>query len=230
MNLIVGKQPLDAGKAEMLDIISYKTGLKSTDITLLIDAFSFFIRKRTIEYGSTNIMGVGKFYVKPYSYSLYGRKYHLIDFYPVDDLRERVRGVLTTPVKFCAPLFEQLKVVSKMFGLKNTDTRMLYKLWLTTISEIIRKYKEYRIPRIGIIKVQETKAQTGIVKKLNYDKPMFIFDFVLADPFFRELNKQTKQYAVYERLQQMLYLVGESREVSRKEYDKNHDYKKDKGR
>jgi nucleoid DNA-binding protein len=231
MNFIVGKQPLDAGRSEMIDLISGKTGLKSQDVVLMMDAFSFFIRKKTIEQGCACVTGIGKFYVKPHDYSLYGRKYHTIDFFPSDDFKERVKGTRHDMIVYTAPFIEQLKVFSKMFGLKHVDAKYLFRLYLSSISSILRKYNEFRIPRLGTFKLkfEPRFLNLGIAKKWNYDKTIILIDFKLADPFFREVNKQVSQYNVYERLKQMLYLVGQSRDISRKEYNKDHDYKKDKG-
>ena len=229
MNLIVGKQPLDAGRSEMIDLITEKTGLKSQDVVLIIDSFSFFIRKLIIEQGSVCVRSLGTFYIKPFSYELYGCKYHTIRFDPGDKLKLRVKQQkITKLIKHCVPFREQLKIVSKMFGLKYEDVKFIFRLYITLIASMLSKYKEYRIPRIGVLKIVNT-PHSYISKKWNYDKPIHRINFKLSDPFFREINKKTNQYSVYARLMQMLYLVGESRDIIRKEYVKD-DSKKTKSR
>lgn len=220
MNLIVGKQPLEAGRSEMIDIISTKTGLKSKDVILIVDAFSLIIRKMVIEQGAVAVSGIGKFFVKPLNYTLYDRKYHTVEFKAFDDLRERVKGTRKDLIVHCFPFVERLKVISKMFGLKLIDVKYLFRLYLTSIAIILKKYKEYRIPRIGTIRLKPLNCKSGITKKWNYNKPVYSIIFKMSDPFFRELNKQINQYNTYERLRQMLYLVGESRDIIRKGYTK----------
>jgi nucleoid DNA-binding protein len=232
MNLIVGKQPLEASRAEQLDLISAKTGLKTQDLMLVIDIFSFFIRKRLLENGCVCVFGIGKFYVIPFNYELYGHKYHTVGFNASDDFRERVKGTKSSMIEYCVPFVEQLKIISKMFGIKIKDVRFLFCYYLTTISTVLRKYKEYRLHRIGTFRlVQKPElALSGVSKRWNCKIIPNTIEFTLADPFFRELNKQSKQYSVYERPKQMLYLVGMSRDIHRKELEKEHDYSKDKGR
>lgn len=231
MNLIVGKSSLEAGKAEILDMISSKTGLKNQDILLIFDAFSFFIRKKILEEGCAFVSGLGKFYVVPKRITLYGKKYDTIKFYPSDDFRERIKGTNKKLITFCAPFVEQLKVVSRMFGLKQSDTKFLFRYYFTIISIILRKYKVFRLYRIGTFKLEEKPflGKSGITKQWDYDKNISCVEFKASDSFFREINKHTNVYNMCERLQQMLYLIGENRTINRKVYDLNHDYKKDKG-
>ncbi|MDD5650312.1 MAG: hypothetical protein PHF86_07850 [Candidatus Nanoarchaeia archaeon] len=232
MNLIVGKQPLEASKAEHLEIMSAKTGLKTQDITLVIDLFSFFIRKRLLEQGCVCVFGLGKFYVVPYSYNLYGHRYHIVDFNPADDFRERIKNTKKTIIEYCVPFVEQLKLISIMLGIKVKDTRFLFCYYLTTIANVLRKYRIYRIHRIGTLKLVQkpSLALSGVTKQWNYKIIPDTIEFVLSDPLFRELNKQSNQYNVYERSKQMLYLTGLSRDILRKEFKKDYDYSKDKGR
>lgn len=231
MNLIVGKQPLEASRSEHLEIISSKTGLKSQDILIIIDMFTFFIRKRLLENGCVNVCGLGKFYVSPFNYELYGHKYHTIEFNPADDFRERVKGTRTSLITYCTPFVEQLKVISTIFGIKIKDTRFIFRYYLTTIATVLRKYKEYRIHRIGTLRLvsKPELALSGVTKQWNCKSVPHVIEFVLADPFFRELNKQNNQFNVYERTKQMFYLVSLSRDINRKEYRRDHDYSKDKG-
>jgi nucleoid DNA-binding protein len=231
MNLIVGKSPLEAGKAEIIDMISSKTGLKSQDILLIFDAFSFFIRKKILEDGCAFVSGVGKFYVVPKSINLCNKRYNTVKFYPSDDFRERIKGTNKKLITFCAPFVEQLKIVSKMFGLKQSDTKFIFKYYFTIISIILKKYKTFRLYRIGTFKLEEKPflGKSGITKQWDYNEEISCVEFKISDSFFRETNKQTSVYNMNERLQQMLYLVGVGRNINRKEYNINHDYKKDKG-
>jgi hypothetical protein len=231
MNLIFGKEPLDASKSETIDLICCKTGLKSNYVVLLLDAFSFFLRKRVIETGGYYIRGLGVFYVKPNSSRLYGHKHHKVIFTPCDDFKERIKGTKDSPIKHCSLLQTEIKAISCMFGLKILDVKYLHKLFIYCIIIYSKKYRIYRIPRVGNLKLSEfefykhsTIAKQWNTKNINITR----VNFLMSDYFFRELNKKTSQYFMYDRLSQMLTLSDMSRNITRKEYTENYDYKEAK--
>jgi len=228
MNFIVGKQPLDASKAELLDLMSSRTGISSLNLNLIIDAFSFFIRKRLLEEGFAYVHDLGKFFVRPYVYKLYHRRYHVIDFVSVDNFKERLKGTRKGRVIYCKLFRPQLKIVAKMFGLKQKDAVYLYCLYLFYIPIMLKKYKEFRINRIGCLKlIKASHPNTGAITKWNCKNISdYNVTFVMCGTIFRELNKKTNQFFVDARLKQMLYVSGVSREITRKEFKEGDDYKK----
>jgi nucleoid DNA-binding protein len=229
MNLIVGKRPLDAGKSETIDLICSKTGLKNNDIVLLLDIFSFFIRKNVVETGSAYITDLGRFFVKPNSCKLYSCTYHKVDFIACDDFKERIKGTKNSPVKQCSMSKSELKIVSDLFGIKAIDIKYLHKLFIFCISIFLKKYKTYRISRLGILTLVEkvTLRESPITKQWNAKNVNInLIKFKMSDPFFRELNRKTPQYFVYSRLNHMFVLSGINRNIIRKEYRQDYDYKK----
>lgn len=229
MNLIIGKKPSDAARSETVDLICSKTGLKNQEVVLLIDLFSFFIRREIIEQGFSYVYSLGKFYVKPFSHRLYGTKYHLIDFVAADDLKERIKGTNKTDITRCSLTKDDLEIVKKFFGLNSLDTKYLFRLFVLCISIFLKKYRVYRIPRLGSLNLVQNPelAKSGVSKRWNTSHiNIDTVKFTTSDPFFRELNKKINQFYMYDRLRQMFVVSNVSRDISRTTYKVDYDYKK----
>jgi len=226
MNLIVGKQPLEASKSEMIDLLSCRSGLKSEIICLLIDAFSLFLRKLIVQQGYVTIRGVGRFYVKPNKVVLAKRRYYTVGFFPFDRIKERVKG--RSDLIGHVIYRKQLKTISKMFGISFENVVFLYKLYLSSIAFMLKKYGVFRFHKIGTFKLDyvDSFANKYITKKQGYTKPIFLIRFECGGCLFKEINKNTKKYIVIHRLLKMLYLIGESVDIEQREYDEKINYKK----
>lgn len=226
MNLIVGKQPLEAGKADMIDLLSSKTGLSNEIVCLLIDAFSFFLRKMIVEQGYVTISGIGRFYVKSKKIVLMKRKYYNVGFCPFDKMKERVKGRNNLIVQIIYR--KQLKLISKMFGINFENVNFLYRFYISSIPFMLKKYGVFRFHKIGIFKLEYKNSFSNkyITKKQGYTKPIFLIRFECGGCLFKEINRTTKKYIVLNRLLKMLYLMGESIDIVQKEYDEKINYKK----
>ncbi|MDD5649686.1 MAG: hypothetical protein PHF86_04600 [Candidatus Nanoarchaeia archaeon] len=228
MILTFGKKPSNASFSDTLDLMYVKTGIKPNDLLLLIDAFSFFIRKVLIETGHIYIYGLGRFFIRHHALRIYKKKYDIVHFVSCDDFKERIKRTRNDVIKFCNFTDKEFKVISDLFGYEIDDVKYLSKLFFYCVPIYLLKYKIFKIPRFGSFVLEEVAYEKMCISKKYGGKNInrYRIRFYMIDGFFRELNKKTNCYYMYDRLIKMFVIAGVSRKITRKKLDVNYDYKK----
>lgn len=207
MSLINGRDVSIIANNEILDFMSNKTGLSKENLNLIIETFTFFLKKELMEIGRIYVCNLGEFLIKPYSIQekilKNLRRRHSIKFISSKYFRIIMEGEKDIPLEKFAAKKDFLKELNTLFGIKFKDAKFLFGLYFFCVVTYLRKYGECRISKFGklIFKVDPKDPES---------KKIF---FIPGQTTLKELNKNHKNFYLSPRLKRMFYLCGISRQV-----------------
>jgi nucleoid DNA-binding protein len=217
---------------ECLEFICDQTGLTVEIVTLLIEAFVFFIKKDLYENGEIKLRHFGTFSLihqgrrniirkSDGKLMVYNKRKVIIKFSPCDYFKERIKGKRQQERKITQLNFERVKnleKISQMFGLNILDTRHIYCLYLTSIGMFLKKNKQFVVKKFGVFSLKSfnwfKKSVIAVkwnceVENINLNK-IYLFMVKTSD---HELNNKQKQFVISRRLRRMFFFAGINRDI-----------------
>lgn len=222
MKIKPGEIALAIGFKETVNFIKEKTGLNEQMIHLVLEIFSFVIKKTLFEHGKLHFFTLGTFFVKFFKHKNRVKNKYNICFCSSDDFKEMIK--LERSPFFCLKqafvLRTKFRQVSDMLGIKKSDIRYLFALYSYCIIVNLLKYNEYKMHKFGYLRIidRETLKKTGISKNYQGNVNTKIVSFKLTSTSFDEVNRFKSSIEVSERLKRMLYFAKIDRTIKKIPY------------
>jgi nucleoid DNA-binding protein len=221
MNEINGKKAFAISREETLSLMTEKTGLSPQMVRLVIEAFTFVIRKTLLENGKIIIYKLGTFFLKIHRRKDRIRRYAIL-FKTCDDFKDMMAGTekpryVKKQQHSLKPLFRQ---IAQMLGIKLCDIRHLFSLYTYCIIANLLKYNEYKIDTVGFFMIVDDNTKyrnTGISMRHEHIRSKYL-TFRTYRTLTIESNRWRKSLCLSKRLKTMFYFAKIDRTIKPKPF------------